>query len=32
MQYVELRDCGMLKSIPDLNMDVFNEMGEFLGV
>jgi hypothetical protein len=30
-QYVELRDCGMHLSIPDLNLDVFNSMDEFLG-
>ncbi len=32
IQYVELRDCGMLSSIPDLNLDVFNQMDDFLGV
>jgi hypothetical protein len=31
-QYVELRDCGMLSSIPELNLDVFNQMDDFLGV
>ncbi len=29
-QFIELYDCDMLSKIPDLNLEVFDEITEFL--